>query len=109
MLCGEPATLSVLIVKVAVPLFMAWSGDCWTPSTKKVTVPPVGVPALAALVLTVAVKVTGWPKSDGVPFEDTAVEVGAAVTTWVKVLVVLLPLKLALSPLNVAVTVWLPA
>ena len=50
----------------------------------KVTV-PVGVPAPGATGATVAVKVTGWPKTDGSGDEVTVVVVDACATVWVSV------------------------
>ena len=47
---------------------------------------PVGVPAPE---LTVAVKVTLWPKTDGLAEEVRAVEVAAPLTVWVRALEVL--------------------
>src|SRR5262249_13387597 len=69
-------------VKVAWPLTSA-TGACAVPSMVKVTVPP-GVPAPGATALTVAVKVTAWPKTDGLVEEVRAVVVLALFTTWVR-------------------------
>ena len=49
--------------------------------SKKVTVPD-GVPAPGATAVTVAVKVTGWPETDGLALEASAVLVEARFTTW---------------------------
>lgn len=57
---------------------------------------PVGVPAPGATTVTVAVKVTGWLRIDGLDEELTAVLVEALLTVWTKSCDVL-PLKL-LSP-----------
>src|SRR5215472_1937901 len=43
---------------------------------------PVGVPAPGALTLMVAVKVTDWPKTEGLTEEVTAVLVLALPTVW---------------------------
>ena len=43
---------------------------------------PVGVPVPGATTATVAVKVTGWPTTDGLTEEATAVVVAALLTTW---------------------------
>ena len=50
-----------------------------TPSTTNCTA-PVGVPVLGAAALTVAVKVTVWPKVEVALEVVSAAEVGAAVT-----------------------------
>ena len=50
----------------------------------KLTV-PVGVPAPGETALTVAVKVTDWPETDGFAEEATVVVVLALFTVWVKV------------------------
>src|SRR5207247_1349865 len=63
----------------------------------KVTV-PVGVPAPGLLAVTVAVKVTDCPDSDGLAGELTGVVVLAFFTVWVGVLDVL-PLRVAAPPL----------
>ena len=51
----------------------------------------MGVPAPSATALTVAVKVTDWPNTDGLAEEETAVVVAAWFTTWA--VVPELPLK----------------
>ncbi len=63
----------------------------------KVTV-PVGVPAPGATALTIAVKVTGWPKTDGLFEETSAALVLALVTVCVSAGELVLELKLP-SPL----------
>ena len=68
----------------------------------KVTV-PVGVPVPGAVGVTVAVKVTDWPKTEGLTEETPAVVVPALLTVCVKLGEVLV-LKLA-SPLYTAVMV----
>ena len=59
---------------------------------------PVGVPAPGLVTLTVAVKVTFWPKVEGLGDEDTEVLVEAWFTVWPPVSVPVLELK-PLSPL----------
>ena len=49
----------------------------------KVTV-PVGVPLPGAVAVTVAVKVTDWPKTDGLAEEVTTVLVPSWLTVWVR-------------------------
>src|SRR2546427_42858 len=44
---------------------------------------PEGVPAPGLFAVTVAVKVTNWPKSDGLADETTAVAVASLWTVWV--------------------------
>ena len=46
---------------------------------------PVGVPAPGGTGATVAVKVTGWPTTDGSGDEETVVVVAACATVWVSV------------------------
>ena len=76
------------VVQVAVP---ATTGTvvhpvmAEAPVEVKVTPPPVGVPDPGAVVVTVAVKVTDWPVTDGVVVEATVVVVVAGVTVCVKV------------------------
>ena len=54
----------------------------------KVTV-PLGVPAPGETGLTVAVKVTDWPKTEGLAEEVKAVAVEAMLTTWLTAVLVL--------------------
>ena len=49
----------------------------------KVTV-PVGVPAPGATAPTVAVKIIGWPNTDGFGEETSVVELLALVTVWTR-------------------------
>src|SRR4051794_33933541 len=51
------------------------------PPSRKVT-EPVAVPAPGAVALTLAVRVTVWPKTDGLADELIVVEVEALLTTW---------------------------
>src|SRR5204863_2199820 len=86
---------------------VAWPGPCRVPVPRvlapslKVTV-PVGVPAPGLLAVTVAVKVTDCPDSDGLAEELTSVAVLAFFTVWVSVLEVL-PLKVALPPYDAVI------
>ena len=52
-----------------------------TAPSVKVTV-PVGVPAPGATAATVAVKVTTWPKTEGLAVELTVVVLESLLTTW---------------------------
>jgi hypothetical protein len=79
-------TVSVLLLNVAVvtPLVVLTLAGLpvLLPSTWNCTV-PVGVPAPGAVILMVAVKVTLWPKPDGLAEAATAVLLLALVTVWV--------------------------
>jgi hypothetical protein len=77
----EVANVALPELKVAVPRVAAPS--------RNVTV-PVGVPVAGGTALTVAVKVTDWPKMDGLSDEVTVVEVPALFTVWVMAAEVLL-------------------
>ena len=91
------ATLKPLVLKVALPPLRLPVPSVVAPSLK-VTV-PVGVPAPGETALTVAVKVTDWPETDGLAEELTEAVVLAGLTVCVNGEAVLsLPLKL-LSPL----------
>src|ERR1700738_4446849 len=101
-------TVRVDVVKVAWPL----------PSTDpvpKVEVPflnvtvPVGTPLPGGVAVTVAVKVTGWLKTDGLAEELTVVVVADLFTAWGAALSLPLLLPQPLAPVNTAVTVWLAA
>ena len=70
----EVASVALPELKLAVPSVAAPS--------RNVTV-PVGVPVAGATALTVAVKVTNWPKRDGFNDEVTVVELKALATVWV--------------------------
>ena len=59
---------------------------------------PVGVPAPGDTAVTVALKVTGWPNTEGLTEELTAVVLLALLTVWPPESVPLLVLK-PLSPL----------
>ena len=81
---------SVEVVQVAVPLLSSAGG----PPVQVTALPllsakdtvPVGVPVPGELVVTAAVKVSGWPKTDGSgDEEETAVVVDALFTVWTSV------------------------
>ena len=83
MMCGEPLTLRVatapLVASAAVPEpDRGTDPPNGTPSTENWT-EPVGVAVVAPVLVTVAVKVTDWPKTDGSAEDVTVVEVGAQV------------------------------
>src|SRR3981081_292810 len=69
----------------AVPPTTAWLAQpaMLTPPSWKVTV-PVGVPAPGGLAVTVAVKVTLWPATEGLTEELSAVVVASWRTVWVR-------------------------
>ena len=75
---GEPATVSADVAQVADPFVRVTvpQAEIVVPSAAKLTVPP-GVPLPGETALTLAVKVTGWPKLDGFGEEVTAVVVAA--------------------------------
>ena len=77
-MCGEPLTVSVVVAAlVTLPLESATAEPKFVPSTTNCTV-PVGVPVLPLeLSATVAVKVTDWPKVDGLTEDVTVVVVDA--------------------------------
>ena len=81
-------TASVEVANVALPELKAAVARVAAPS-RKVTV-PVGVPAPGETALTVAVKVTAWPNTDGFTDEVTVVELEALLTVWVMAAEVLL-------------------
>jgi hypothetical protein len=81
-------TASVEVANVALPELKAAVARVAAPS-RKVTV-PVGVPAPGETALTVAVKVTAWPNTDGFTDEVTVVELEALLTVWVMAADVLL-------------------
>jgi hypothetical protein len=73
MLC--PATERAEVLNVAVVPLSGWVASSVAPSLN--CTDPVGVPAPGAVTLTVAVKVTDCPKTDGLAEEPTAVVVAA--------------------------------
>src|ERR1700694_5898392 len=77
-------TLAYVTPPVAAPATRAWLTQpaMMTPPSWKVTV-PVGVPAPGGLAVTVAVKVTVWPTTDGLADELTEVVVASWPTVWV--------------------------
>lgn len=90
-------TAKAEVVNVAWPL-LRMPVPMALPPSRKVTV-PVGVPAPGATAETVAVKVTDWPKTEGLGDEARAIAVLALFTTCgLPVNEPLLPSKLA-SPL----------
>ena len=76
------------VVKVALPPDRLAVAKVAAPS-RKVTV-PVGVPTAGATALTMAVKVTAWPKSDGFTELVTVVVLLPLLTVWVIAVEVLL-------------------
>src|SRR5689334_8368652 len=101
--CGP--TARAVVVKVADPKLRELVASGVPPSWK--TTKPVGVPAPGNTAATVAVKVTDWPKTEGVSEVVTVV----AVSAWLAVCVTtpeVLVLKLR-SPLYRAVSEWEPA
>src|SRR5436309_10147064 len=91
----EP-TASVLVTNVAWPEPSRVPVPRVLEPSLKVTV-PVGVPAAGLFAVTVAVKVTGCPDTDGLIEELTDVAVLAFFTVWVSALEVL-PVKVASPP-----------
>ena len=67
---------SVVLVNVAMPLAFSVPVPRVVLPSMNVTV-PVGVPVPATAAVTVAVKVTAWPKTDGLAYEVTTVFVAA--------------------------------
>src|SRR5437867_3851232 len=89
-----PALRVVVVVRVALPVgSSATLGDCGWPSMVKVT-RPVGKPVAGATGVTVAVKVTSWPKTEGAGAAARAVVVAAGLTCWLTLVLVALPRKL---------------
>ena len=70
------------------------------PPSLNVTVPLGAVPAPepGAVTVTVAVKLTDWPTTEGLADEASVVVVGAWLTVWVKGLVVAEEVKLVSPP-----------
>jgi hypothetical protein len=78
---------SVVVLNVAVPLVRGTAG--WAVPSRVKTTLPVGVPTPGATALTVAVKVTACPKTEGLAEDVTAVLVLALLTVCVKLAEVL--------------------
>ena len=76
-------TAKVEIEVLAVPPDKATALPNGVPLVLNCTV-PVGVAELGATTLTVAVKVTDWPETEGLAEEATVVVVLACVTVWLK-------------------------
>ena len=83
-------------MKLAWPLAFRVAVPSRVAPSKKLAV-PVGVPAPGATALVVAVRVTGWPNTDGLGEDATVVVVAAWLTTGDTVGEVL-PVKLASPP-----------
>src|SRR5260370_32871979 len=96
---GAPADNDEEVI-AAVPLLTVTGEPRLVTPSLNCTV-PVGVPEPGGTAETVAVKVTAWPKVDGLLFEVTAVALPARLTFWLSAGLVL-PAKL-LSPLYTAV------
>jgi hypothetical protein len=73
--------VSVEVEKVAWPEPLSATAGCELPSMTNCTFPE-GVPPPGAFAVTVAVKVTLWPKIDGFKLDATAVVVSALLTVW---------------------------
>ena len=73
------ATLKAEVTNVAVPELSVPVPSEVVPSKNSTL--PVGVPAPEPVTLTVAVKVTDWPQTEGLTDEVTAVDVLALFTT----------------------------
>src|SRR5260370_28144667 len=99
MLCA-PTVNDEMEDEVAVPLLTVTGEPRFvTPSLNCMV--PVGVPEPGGTAETVAVKVTAWPKEDGLLFEVTAVALPARLTFWLSA--GLVPPAKLLSPLSTAV------
>src|SRR5688572_31266336 len=77
--CDPTVNADVFIV--ATPTLKATGAPTGVPLSRNCTV-PLGVPAPGATALTVAVKVTACPTTDGLTDEVTAVVVLALITVW---------------------------
>jgi hypothetical protein len=75
--------LRVDVVNVAWPELRVLVATGMPPSLKMTV--PVGVPVLGDVAVTVAVKVTDWPKTEGLADEAIAVVVLALLTVCVRV------------------------
>src|SRR2546422_331960 len=96
--CGLPDADRVEVVYVAMPpLSRGETASVLPPSCRNVTV-PVGVPDAGELTLTVAVKVTDWPKVVALTDEVAVVVVVAGLMICVR-LADVLPWEVVASPL----------
>src|SRR6266568_2047068 len=98
------ATERAVVVKLAVPELRVVELRVEAPSLKMTV--PEGVPEPGEVGITVAVKVTDWPKTDGLVEEVSVVVLSDLLTTWDKAGELVLVLKLV-SPLYTAVSEWL--
>src|SRR5256885_1354981 len=92
MLWGPTARGEASMLKLAFPEASRGAVPRVVPPSTKGT-KPVGGPLIGEFAVTVAVKVTGWPNTEGLTEELTPVVVPAGLTTWVKSLVLVLVLK----------------
>ena len=92
-----PAGRDEIAALLALPPASVTALPKFTPLVLNCTV-PVGVPAPGDTAVTVALKVTDWPNTEGLTDEFTAVELLALLTVWPPASVPLLVLKLP-SPL----------
>ena len=79
------ADRGAVVLKVATPELLSVPVPKGVPPSSKVTVPP-GVPAAALTALTVAVKVTDCPNTEGLVADVTVVVVPTGSTTWLRAL-----------------------
>src|ERR1700682_5837237 len=95
-----------LVVSAAVPPVRLTVPSTVEEPLTKLTV-PVGVPAPGAFTVTIAVNVTGWPRTDGLLLELRLVVVGPWLPTACTTLELLV--RKFPSPPYAAVIAWLPA